>query len=110
MDLQNFLTNLLGTTDINLVIFGYIWALFGLIFTIVDDNTKTHKTKLFRRISIFDFIKYSMAIIATMRFSSFMLNIDNISFAGFVVGLSIRNLPTLIRNIAKKYTNNNASQ
>lgn len=108
--MNEILVNLLGTSDINLVIFGYFWALFGLIFTIVDDKSDNRKTKLFKKMSIFEFIKYSMAIIAVMRFSSFILNIDNISFAGFIVGLSIRNLPLLIKRIAKKYTDQDAPQ
>lgn len=107
--MSDILINLLGTSDINLVIYGYFWALFGLIFTIVDIKSDKRNTKLLNKTSIFEFIKYSMAIISVMRFSSFILNIDNISFAGFIVGLSIRNLPILIKKIAKKYTNEDAS-
>lgn len=105
MSVEEILIQLAGTPDLQAVFVGYFWALFGLIFNIVDDKSSTNKKRLYKVGNIFDFIKYSMAIIVVMRFASFIINIEDMSFAGFIVGLSIINLPNLIKNIKNKYIN-----
>jgi len=103
--IHEILCQLAGTPDLQVVLLGYFWALFGLVFNIVDDKSRIKNRRLDKKIKLFEFIKYSMAIIIVMRFASFVINIEDMSFAGFIIGISIRNLPGLIKNTKNKYIN-----
>ena len=105
MNFYDFFLLLTGSPELQPVFVGYFWALFGLIFNIVDDKTNKN-IKKGKKVSFFEFIKYSMSIVIVMRFTSLVINIEDMSFGGFIVGLSIRNLPNLIKNVKNKYINN----
>lgn len=104
-----FFTELTGTDDFMKVIFGYFWAIFGLLFSFIDLKTKKARRPFVEHVSILEFIKYSMAVMICMRFFMFIFNTDNISFAGFLIGISIRNLPKIILNLRNNYLNSNSS-
>lgn len=92
--------------NVLLVVAGFFWCFFGIVLRKLYKSTKDGKTlwQFFKETPNSELLFKAMLVIAAMRFFRLIFDTDQIAFAGFMIGLSLDVLPSIIFAAPKYFT------